>query len=74
MMLSMKTETAIQLAGSRAKLARLLGVSRAAVTQYKAILPPKRINKLREAHPEWFSDSTPPTAEIEVQAADLTPV
>ena len=70
----MKTETAIQLAGSRAKLARLLGVSRAAVTQYKTVLPPKRINRLREAHPEWFADSAPPTAEIELKPADLTPV
>jgi len=74
MMLSMKTETAIQLAGSRAKLSRLLGVSRAAVTQYKEILPPKRVQRLRVVHPEWFADSAPPTAEIEVQAADLTPV
>ena len=74
MMLSMKTETAIQLAGSRAKLSRLLGVSRAAVTQYKEILPPKRVQRLRVVHPEWFSDSASPTAEIEVQAGDLTPV
>ena len=70
----MKTETAIQLAGSRAKLARLLGVTRAAVTQYKAVLPPKRINRLREVHPEWFAELPAPPAEIEVQPADLTPV
>ena len=70
----MKTETAIQLAGSRAKLARLLGVSRAAVTQYKTVLPPKRINRLREAHPEWFAELPAPPAKIEVQPADLTPV
>jgi len=29
---------------------------------------------LRQAHPEWFADSAPPTAEIELQPADLTPV
>ncbi|CAB4132269.1 hypothetical protein UFOVP259_9 [uncultured Caudovirales phage] len=73
-MLSMNTQTAITLAGSRAKLARLLGVSRAAVTQYKAVLPPKRINRLREAHPEWFAELPTPPAEIEIQSADLTPV
>jgi predicted transcriptional regulator len=50
----MNTQTAIQLAGSKAKLAKLLGVSRAAVTQYKAFLPGKRIETLREKHPEWF--------------------
>ena len=73
MMLSMKTQTAITLAGSRAKLARLLGVSRPAVTQYKEILPPKRIKRLRELHPEWFTDA-PPTEEINLQPAELHPV
>lgn len=73
MMLSMKTQTAITLAGSRAKLARLLGVSRPAVTQYKEVLPPKRIARLREVHPEWFLD-TPPSTEIHLEPADLQPV
>jgi hypothetical protein len=72
-MLSMKTQTAITLAGSRAKLARLLGVSRPAVTQYKEVLPPKRIARLREVHPEWFVDTPPPT-EIHLEPADLQPV
>lgn len=70
----MNTQIAIQLAGSKAKLARLLGVSRAAVTQYQEILPSKRIDRLRQAHPEWFADSAPPTAEIKLQPAELTPV
>ena len=73
-MLSMNTQIAIQLAGSKAKLARLLGVSRAAVTQYQEILPPKRIDRLRQVHPEWFADSAPPIAEIELKPAELTPV
>jgi hypothetical protein len=72
-MLTMKTQTAITLAGSRAKLARLLGVSRPAVTQYKEVLPPKRIQRLREVHPEWFTD-TPPTTEIHLEPADLQPI
>ena len=72
-MLNMKTQTAITLAGSRAKLARLLGVSRPAVTQYKEVLPPKRIARLRELHPEWFIDA-PPTEEINLQPAELHPV
>lgn len=73
-MLNMNTQTAIQLAGSKAKLARLLGVSRAAVTQYHAVLPAKRIDRLRQAHPEWFADSAPPAPEIEIKEAVLTPV
>lgn len=73
-MLNMNTQTAITLAGSKAKLARLLGVSRAAVTQYHTVLPPKRIDRLRQAHPEWFADSAPPAAEIELKPAELTPV
>jgi len=72
-MLSMKTQTAITLAGSRAKLARLLGVSRPAVTQYKEMLPPKRIQRLREVHPEWFVD-TSSTTEIHLEPAELHPV
>ena len=72
MMLTMKTQTAIALAGSRAKLARLLGVSRPAVTQYKEVLPPKRIARLREVHPEWFTDA-PPSTEIDLQPAEILP-
>lgn len=72
-MLTMKTETAIQLAGSKAKLATMLGVSRAAVTQYKEILPFKRELRLYELHPEWFAE--PPVArKILIQEAVLTPV
>ena len=73
MILNMKTQTAIQLAGSKAKLASLLGVSRAAVTQYKEILPPKRIDRLRLVHPEWFIDE-PPQAENNFGEVVLTPV
>jgi hypothetical protein len=70
----MNTQTAIQLAGSKAKLARLLGVSRAAVTQYHAVLPPKRVDRLRQAHPEWFTEAPAPAVEIELTEAVLTPV
>lgn len=71
----MKTQTAIQLAGSKAKLAILLGVSRPAVTQYKEVLPPKRIKRLRELHPEWFADEPDATTdEINLQPAVVLPV
>jgi len=46
-------QTAIAKAGSKAKLARLLGVSRAAVTHWKK-LPDGRIYQLQVTQPEWF--------------------
>lgn len=42
----MNLTQAIQIAGSKSKLASLLGVSRAAVTQWES-LPEKRINQLK---------------------------
>lgn len=52
----MDTQTAVKLAGSKAKLAELLGVSRPAVTQYKEKLPKKREIRLRVLKPEWFEE------------------
>jgi hypothetical protein len=70
----MNTQTAIQLAGSKAKLATMLGVSRAAVTQYTDKLPPKRELILRGLHPEWFVNEPPMDTRIVLQEAVLTPV
>ena len=46
-------EQAIELAGSQANLARLLGVTRGAVWQWKAI-PQGRIYQLMLLRPRWF--------------------
>lgn len=73
-MLNMNTSTAIQLAGSKAKLATILGVSRAAVTQYKEKLPMKREIRLRVLHPEWFENEPPMDTKIVLQEAVLTPI
>ncbi len=73
-MLNMNTQTAIQLAGSKAKLATLLNVSRAAVTQYSDKLPPKRERMLRESHPEWFINEPPMDTRIVLVEAVLTPI
>jgi predicted transcriptional regulator len=70
-MLNMNTQTAIQLAGSKAKLASLLGVSRAAVTQYSEKLPKKQVQKLLQSHPQWFEEKP---SEVEIIEAVLTPV
>ena len=47
----MNLQKAIEIAGSKSKLASLLGVSRAAVTQWDE-LPGKRIEQLKELT-EW---------------------
>ena len=46
-------QQAIQLAGSQAKLAKLLGISRGAVWLWKTI-PQARIWQLKLMRPEWF--------------------
>jgi DNA-binding transcriptional regulator YdaS (Cro superfamily) len=50
----MTKQEAIDLAGSQSKLARLLGVTRGAVFQWKA-LPMGRMYQLMVIRPEWFS-------------------
>jgi DNA-binding transcriptional regulator YdaS (Cro superfamily) len=49
----MTKEQAIKLAGSQVELARILGISKGAVCQWKEI-PRLRIYQLRELRPEWF--------------------
>ena len=51
--LPMLKQQAIQLAGSQAKLAKLLGISRGAVWLWKTI-PQARIWQLKLIRPEWF--------------------
>jgi len=49
----MTKQQLIQLAGSQSELARLLGINRAAVCQWKAV-PELRLRQLRDLKPEWF--------------------
>jgi predicted transcriptional regulator len=50
-------KAAINKAGSRMALARLLGVSRQAVQQYeKSEIPPARLLQLIQLRPEWFKE------------------
>lgn len=51
----MTKEKAILLAGSSSKLARLLGVSRQAVTNW-VLIPKGRLWQLKVLHPEWFDE------------------
>lgn len=53
-MFNMKKETAIKLAGSQVSLARLLGISQAAVCVWKEDIPQARVWQLKVLKPEWF--------------------
>lgn len=53
----MKTEEAIKKAGSRAALARILGIRPQATYVWKGALPEGRVWQLRSIRPEWFSDN-----------------
>jgi DNA-binding transcriptional regulator YdaS (Cro superfamily) len=50
----MTKEQAIALAGSQAKLAALLNISDAAISQWETI-PEKRIWQLKVLRPGWFA-------------------
>jgi hypothetical protein len=50
----MDTKTAINLAGSASELAKLLGVTRQAISQWGEKLPQQRIWQLQVLMPNWF--------------------
>jgi|TARA_R110002126_G_scaffold138560_1_gene283056 hypothetical protein len=53
----MNKEQIIKLAGSQSELARILGITRAAVNQWKQI-PEGRLWQLRAIRPQWFLNET----------------
>jgi len=50
----MTKEEAVKKAGNAAKLAKLLGVTRGAVSHW-VVLPKLRIYQLKELRPDWFA-------------------
>jgi DNA-binding transcriptional regulator YdaS (Cro superfamily) len=50
----MTKEQAIEKAGSARKLAELLGITTAAISQWTNV-PQARVWQLRVLHPEWFN-------------------
>jgi DNA-binding transcriptional regulator YdaS (Cro superfamily) len=52
----MKTQDAIRLAGSGVQLAKLLGITQAAVAQWGENVPKAREWQLRLLKPEWFTE------------------
>lgn len=62
----------IRLAGSRAELARLLGIGRSAISQWRNAVPAQRVWQLRVERHEWFDangELLPPSC---VQRRDQT--
>ena len=55
----METQNAIQLAGSATELARLLGISISAVSQWGDSVPEARVWQLKAIRPEWFLAAKP---------------
>lgn len=52
----MEKQKAIKLAGSQMKLAAILGVSQAAISQWGQDVPMMRIYQLKTLKPDWFVD------------------
>ena len=58
----MKTTFAIEKAGSAAALAKLLGITPGAVSQWGENVPEARVWQLQVLRPEWFSEQPPVTS------------
>lgn len=52
----METQKAIKLAGSAIKLAKLLGITKGAVSHWGDKIPRQREWQLRLIKPEWFTE------------------
>lgn len=57
----MKTQQAIELAGNAASLAKLLGITPSAITQWGENVPEKRVWQMRLLKPSWFRKAKPTT-------------
>jgi hypothetical protein len=55
----MKTQQAIELAGNAATLAKLLGITPSAITQWGENVPEKRVWQMRLLRPRWFRKAKP---------------
>lgn len=53
-MRGMKTQHAIELAGSAAGLAKLLGITQSAICQWGEEIPQARVWQLKALRPSWF--------------------
>jgi len=51
----MKVTDAVRFAGSKAALARILGLTPQAVSKWRAVIPALQVYRLREMKPRWFA-------------------
>lgn len=66
----METKNAIQLAGTSTALARLLGISISAVSQWGELVPTARVWQLKVMRPDWFSDMAEPAEPVTSTPSD----
>jgi hypothetical protein len=59
----MKTQTAIELAGSSAKLAKLIEVTPGAISQWGEQVPVNRVWQLKVIRPAWFKPDRKPAKQ-----------
>lgn len=59
----MKTQQAIEKAGSSKALADLLGITPSAISQWGDDLPEARVWQLRVLRPDWFEEQAPAEAK-----------
>lgn len=64
----MDKNTLIQKAGNQAKLAEVLNISQAAVSQWKSI-PELRLLQLKNLKPEWFDVSSDQVSDAVAKTA-----
>jgi transcriptional regulator with XRE-family HTH domain len=57
-----RKEAALKLAGSAKQLAEILGITRAAISQWAEFVPEDRYWKLRVKRPDWFHEDGSPKA------------
>lgn len=65
----MKTKQAISLAGSPTDLARILGISSAAICQWREEVPKARLWQLMVLRPEWFKEPKASKAKPQAESA-----
>lgn len=64
----MKKQEAIDLAGGQFRLAEILGITTAAISQWGDVVPESRVWQLRVVRPEWFGKKTKPSASAKEAA------
>ncbi len=54
----MKTQEAIKRAGNAVSLAKLLGITQSAISQWGEVMPEARVWQLKAMRPKWFKNKS----------------